>query len=235
MKRFLVRIVATEEYARNFAEGKIFMNSLGYYRALGIDQFGKGAYRGDVTEGLSGYISEGKFEVQIGDTKLAKTDLCGPLVYRRDSLLNLNALCLFSIMFPRTKKYTVHEIHEGFQIPRHMREFGDYVVIFCNPNEVIKRIAVAATAQGFELKHGAVRYNDDPDDIGILTADEVGLCKPGRYREQSEYRILVNQKSKDPTPLILDVGNLTDVVRYCTVDNFLTGLKVHIKSNPHPN
>lgn len=114
-----------------------------------------------------------------------------------------------------------------------MEEFGDYVVIVRDVNELANRIYKAAKKQEFCCSCGPVKYrelklNGGPVREGntmILKEEELYSIKPedGRrdafdkmssYAYQREWRAALCRGAKDTKAYTLEVGNLRDIVQW---------------------
>ena len=117
-----------------------------------------------------------------------------------------------------------------------MKDFGEYAIIVKNPKEFIRRIDNAINNQNYQYICGDVNYhpmtlNNKP--VNNKHSMTLGLDKPvlvkdflkrskkidydafdkcDYYKNQNEWRIVVNNGVADEQPLRINVGNLSDII-----------------------
>lgn len=107
--------------------------------------------------------------------------------------------------------YGVGHFHE--RIDPRCRELGQWVAVFTNGMEFVRRARAAAAALGHELAFKPVTYVPESHSgaMDIFTKTE-------GFRHQQEWRLV----SRDPVPdgrLVLTVGPLHDVARLVSFDS----------------
>lgn len=126
-----------------------------------------------------------------------------------------------------------------------MSAFGQFVVIVLDPEKFINRVINAAEAFGYGILDGPVSYHPltygDKKIVGgrfahIQVADSVCLGdtletigddrkydafdKWDKYRNQREWRIVINKHKTEDGPIRLDVGDMSDIVVKCDASEF---------------
>jgi hypothetical protein len=212
MKRpiyFFLKFCEKARYADDFIAGRLWMNPLGYFRAL-EDVASDG--RGDEHEGLVGWYQPSRLGIiQVGPVTIPPTDLAGPVIVQSRETDNANVLCLYEARAPFSP-ISAAELEEHLRIPARCRSMGKFVVLIHPPDAFIKRVIAAANAKGFTLSGGSVEYFDPDSFSGHV--DHVAFAKKRDYAWQREYRFVIERGVEKPEPFVLEVGSLRDL---CTV------------------
>ena len=97
-------------------------------------------------------------------------------------------------------------------IPEAVMKLGDFAVWIHQPHEFVKRVKAAADKLGGEMDCRFVDYSRRPPSLGLK---DVGLIfrKRKQYRYEREFRFSFESPQKVECPLILDVGDLSDIAK----------------------
>lgn len=232
----------TKEYAEQFMEGKLYLNSLGFFRAINkgasIDTQNK---QNDVFEG-SVPIKKDSLTNQVYSA-LGDIDkyLAYDPVFIFEEYKYFHLLCCSTIDFDQ-KGYTIIN-------SQMMTEFGNYHVLVYNRVAFQDRIVNAISQfPDFFYQCGKVRYHN-PTLYGTIKQPiqsislspqegfsyyEIGskrscirdcFDKSSSYSHQREWRLILYKNTWNINPFTLDVGDLSDIATLVTFDNLENKIK----------
>ena len=94
------------------------------------------------------------------------------------------------------------------RIPEPVMGLGDFAVIIHQPHFFMERVESAADELQVRLDCGFVDYSGRPPSLNT-----VGLiyCKRKRYKYEREFRFSFESQQKGEGPLVLDMGDLSDI------------------------
>lgn len=193
----------SEERIKSLQQGKIYMNTLAYYRRL---EEKTGDVRvGDSFEGMF-HVVEGKLifpdegEVIELNNELIKTSYSDGFVF-----------CLFGVKPSATNfEFTEDQIRE-------ITGFGDTALLIVDVPEFERRVVKAAKDAGFEIYKGFVRYYDEKTASGDMIISllsgmhNVAYWKRKMYEYQQEYRFFAYSESDKRDHLELEIGDISDI------------------------
>lgn len=227
MERYrLVKGFGRQEYREEFLDGRLYMNSLGYFWSNGNE-----AQR-DAAEGLSLEIEPMTLEalpiefrrVQMHCAQVCPSGFasCNILCFAMDTVKNINGLpCIETLGNPR--------------------ELGEYFIAIDDIDQFLKRVVCAVAAQGAEYIFSPVAYGPPAlapgRDLGnhiLLEMDEApgdaffpdglpGTCfgpfkKAVQYASQREWRIALYRGVAVATPYVFDIGDIRDIAHELQYD-----------------
>ena len=212
---FFVKLFEKECYANHFINGRIFINRLSHFKK---DE--KDTNRYDTLEGAN-YISPTELYINGKDIV---GDLNGPIIVKMDFLNFMHIFCL----------YTGHTNDFGDLVPEKFedaarylklsddcRKFGSHPVLITNGKEFIRRVKNAAESKGYRIVKGLVKYYDPmtvKGSFGDLYNIRALFMKRNKYSYQREYRFVIDTNVIDDKHIILDIGDIRDITKRCSVD-----------------
>jgi hypothetical protein len=144
----------------------------------------------------------------------------------------VNLLCLYAGTPGPFKTFTEAEVdafNQYMRIPDPRLAMGPHCVLVKNVTEFFRRFDAAVRQNEFELIRGPVSYFD-PKKFSRSVGRPM-FWKRDQFEWQREYRFAVGARSIEPTPLFLDVGDLTDICIVADTAAFNASLVVHL---PNP-
>jgi hypothetical protein len=117
--------------------------------------------------------------------------------------------------------------HQQMQVPGECAHLGAWAVVVQNVAAFQQRFATEIRRRGYGLTRGLVRYFDDRMFSG--TVEHPLFWKRRQFAWQREYRFAVRTRASEPSPLILNVGDLSDI---CSIFRFeeLPGISVKLRA-----
>ena len=216
---FLAKFFEKKEYADDFLQGKLFLNSLRYFKEIeGEDG------RGDKNEGaivhplddfiltLTGTDEE---TGEVSEVTLTKDDLAAPVSMHPRRYDHINLLCMYACHigdFQSISDDNINDFRKQLEIPEECVSLGEHAIIITNRQEFFHRISVAAEQGGYRRCGGLVTYYDP--EVGTPTTTlgiETVFHKRKEYEHQSEFRIAVDANLNEPTHLKLCIGEISDI------------------------
>ncbi len=245
---YLAKCVGCLDHARDLLKGRVYMNNPAYFRDLEERQAEK-AGRADSNEGS--YIYQGRhlsrmvISVNGQDRVIPPSDIVKVSTHANV----LDAWRVFSVFagYPRPgdpKVVTDESLARitTFPAQRLSCEFGDYTVLIHNIQPFLDRVQAYCVDSGYGLRTGFVTYID-PDRDSVTPARDNPLKpifhKYDIFAYQQEIRIAVLPTHEQESPLILDIGDISDIAAVvetgsirvnASVDN--DTLNVRIRTGP---
>lgn len=245
----LLKFISQKAFVDDFLNGSLYMNSLYYFwneyplteAALKKDEFIKNhpevnpdnvtipidyklsPAQADMFEGTIGFDTSSILKKDLGDYLLSDA------ILRAVGFQYCNTLCFYRL------DYNLEGIFIHYDIPN-MKDFGDYVAIIKDKNDLLRRVNEAAKKEGIDYLCGDVNYKGlklegRDTDVSqknhiVLKCDALFdlakfnlkskrdcLVKMDRYSWQKEWRIAVYRGVKDTTAYKLEIGNIRDIVK----------------------
>ena len=123
----------------------------------------------------------------------------------------------------------ISELKEQLEISdRCVADFGEHAVMITNGKEFFRRVNETIRRNGYRVSRGLVKYyrNIHP----ALESDLDGAFhKREKYSYQREYRIAIATGTVGQCPLVLDIGDITDITVYVRTQDINKGLQIHSK------
>ena len=211
---FLVKFFDNEVYARDFVNGRIYANTLATFKVLeGIDDSG----RADRHEGTIAWLQPGQGRLRINGMDITD-DLAGPTQLQKNWLNHLHVFCLHavhsgSLDMANVSNENIEELRKQFIIPDECRALGKHAVVINDVPEFVRRMEAAAQANSYRMARGLVRYYDPESFHGNFRDVESIFHKQDRHSYQREFRFVVDSGFVSDSPLILEIGDLSDITR----------------------
>lgn len=208
---FFLRVFENEQYMNDFLDGKIYMNRLSYFPSLEGDEEDN---RADPREGLAAIWQPKDVTIEVNGRVL--TSIAGPIESRQIKNKYLHLFCLFTgatseshLLNPADN---IQAMQADFNVPEKCTKLGEYYVVIHNTKKFIDRMVAAIRKAGYgdSAKAGMVTYYD-PEIFTGEFGDRAAFYKTKNLSHQKEYRFVVDTKTEDEAPLILDIGEIRDI------------------------
>lgn len=226
---FFVKVFENTKYMEDFLDGKLFMNTLAYFRTV---EDNEDANRGDKYEAVIGWHQPSQISIKINDYEIK--DLASPVCIQMSHHEKINLFCLYAAHsgdFDSVTKETLHLLEEQMRIHEDCEKLGSHAVIVTNASLFIERVRDAVQEKGFQGSAGLVEYYD-PDIFSGQFSDRDSIFRKRReYSHQSEYRFALKAENEDVGPIILDVGTLRDIAHPCDVSDINNNLELRLPGN----
>lgn len=226
---FFVKVFDKKEYAEDFIKGKLFSNRLSFFRKYKED---KSANRGDKHEGVVDWHQPDQIRIEINGRVI--TDLAGPVMTRMNWQDHLNVFCIYaahSVDFEEISEETIEDFKKQISIPEEFENLGEYAVIITNVNKFIERVKAAVSSKNYGLNAGLVEYYDPTSFNGSFSEVESIFRKRDEYKHQKEYRFSFDTGVAGTDPLILNIGDISDITMQCKVSEINAQLEVKLLSD----
>lgn len=262
MNYMLLKFISNEKFLNDFLNGSLFMNTLYYYwNQYSIDKaqvrrerdlrnnpdLDPENYAVPIVDGPGPGVMD-LFEGTVSTEQLSDSDLPNMLkdhaqtdaIYRSVGMGYCNTLCFFKMDYEILESgdlgmlgmLGIHGIPVKYYLGD-MHEFGDYVVIVDDLDELVRRIHKAVRDRGYKYSCGPVRYRklmrngkgpllghyivlkeENLHDIGNMKSKRDAFVKMDKYEYQHEWRTILYRGVKDKEPYRLEVGDLRDIVHW---------------------
>jgi hypothetical protein len=211
---FYLKFCEREQYARDFVEGRLWMNPLEYFKKLENADASDG--RRDPYEAADAWYQPSQLgSVTYGDIEIPATDLAGPVVVQAAHLDTINLLSLYagtSGKFDKISVDTFQAFKAHMQVPERCLTMGSFAVFVHHVRDFTCRIIKTVRRENFALEAGPVTYFDSTRFSGTL--EKPAFSKRDDFAWQREHRFALDRNVSSPEPYVLDVGSLADI---CTI------------------
>lgn len=196
------------KFAKSFRNGTVYMNSMDYFRRMEGDQ----KLRSDLLEGTHSIIAKDDF-----DEALPKL---GMIFSQNEKDAIIEGMPLISEELKYYNIFSMYHLNCDFStghiepIDNRINDFGDTFVLIFNFKEFQRRILCELDKDKYQCKYnvlgfggGKVEYYDWDS-----PTQELGpLKKLNMYSWQKEYRLIAEPVEFTLEPLILNIGNISDI------------------------
>jgi len=220
---FLTKVFDSEGYAEDFISGNIFANRLSYFRELEEEESGN---RSDKHEGIVNWYQPDQIKIELNGRVL--TDIAGPASIKMHWHNHINVFCIYaahSEELERISEETLDVFKKQLQIPEECLKLGECAVLVTSVPQFIDRIKKAVMDKSYGMTAGLVEYYDPDTFHGTFSETESIFRKQNEYKHQKEYRFAFDTGLEGDDPLILNIGNISDIAVKCKVsdvNNYLT-------------
>ena len=220
---FLVKFFETREYANGFMSGRLYANRLSYFKK--IEDAGD-THRGDKYEGTVVWGQPGRIQIEINGHDMSN-DLAGPASLSLNRLDHFNVVCFYAGYIRNySPTLTEDEIKNQLIIPRKCEEFGQYAVVIKDNAEFFNRVKRATNAKNYREMHGLVKYYDPDTFHGHFPGISGAFRKQEKFSYEQEYRIVIETGIAGSCPLVLDVGDISDITMLSNIQEINQNLQV---------
>ena len=222
-----VKFFEAECYAKDFLSGKLYMNSIQGFKKW-TDTAGE--LRGDPFEGIIALYQPTKIEdIKLGDYIIPGSELATPIVMHGNDLLKENVFCMYSLNssgHDSVSSETLNQFRRTIELHESCFGLGKHCVAILDAQKFLERCTAAATELKLDTRMDLVRYFDEKDFHGFLDPNFHGFQKRIKFQDQREYRIKIDFKNVSPEARILEVGDLSDIARLTTPEEFNSALEI---------
>ena len=231
----LLKIVCCEKYAEDFLNGKLYCNTVRYFRGNESED-SKGNKRYDKFEGAA-FLPPSTFRItarypdeggRVESHTIPAEDLAGPITVMPDLIADLNVFCMFAWSAPKVGESAVRIDLESQLggVENCVDDFGPHTVVVKDVTEFLRRVDLAAQQDSRVLKdfRGPVRYvKPETQPTDPFT---VPLFKQERFSHQKEYRFVFHTNLEPARPLELRIGDIRDIAFRMSTENIYESVKV---------
>lgn len=224
---FLVKIFDEKKHALDFMQGKMFVNRLSYFRRLDEDQK---ANRGDKHEGVVSWVQPENANLRINGRLI--TDLAGPISIQMNWHDHLNVYCMYaghSGEFESITKENLSDFKKHLEMPEDCLKLGKYAVVVTQYTTFINRVSDAVRSNNYGINAQLVEYYDPDTFTGSFSEFDAVFKKRNEFSHQKEFRFAFDTGVSGNDPLILDIGNISDITTLCNVEELNKLLSIEIK------
>lgn len=226
----LVKLFDRLEFAEAFRAGKLLLRKVRYFRRY---RDANGALRGDAFEGIGGLIPPIMIgSITIGTEEIKGSDLVAPLQIFPEREQAYSVLCFYAITnagFEASEFASFDDMKTAVQLRQECFELGSHVVTVMQAETFVQRVGEALKRAGLGYSRRLVKYFDPTTFSGFFPVAEVPFQKPSIYAHQREYRFAVHTTEEHSCPLVLDVGDLSDITLLLSTAEFNSQLSIHPK------
>jgi hypothetical protein len=219
------------EHLETLLDGNLRFRDLQYYTNI---ETSKEPWH-DPHEGVAGVLQSKDYEMYITDEMGKETKISlqqkGQIIIRENNP-RLRVMCFHAIHagdlsnIPLEWK-NVDKYVEELRITQEMVKFEDYVWVITNFSEFKKRLLSAVVASDCILRGGTlVRYIDFSSSNGEIEERFIGFVKSNKYKNEREFRIILEVEQGSVDPFYLQLGNLDDISKIMSIDSFNRTLKI---------
>jgi len=209
MGNYLLKFFEKEQYLNDFLNGKLYMNTLKYFKenqSLDIARLDKFETIVEHKKSNFNAIQIGKASFERNKGELAG----GSTILTTKNYDFCNILCLYSLW--------KNTDNEHIEMDTRNKIFGNYCIVITNVSEFLKRIIAATNRENFVCYHAGINYISK-NQIIIIEEEKIPFTKFDSFSYQREFRIAINTQRNIDEPYILDIGEIRDIIKITTFDN----------------
>ena len=229
---FFVKFFDDEKYVNDFISGKLFANRLSYFKNIEKDEY---VSRGDRHEGVVNWLQPDRVRLAI-DGQDITGDLAGPVGVQMNWLGHLNVFCIYAAHsgdFRGLSSENIGDFKKQLMISEDCLKLGKYAVVITNVSKFIGRIETAAKARSYRVCRGLVEYYNPETFHGSFSGKEAIFMKRDEYSYQKEYRLAIDTGVQGNNPIILDIGDITDISMPSNVVDINKNLEIRLHIKEH--
>jgi hypothetical protein len=229
-----VKLFENREYAEDFVNGKLFMNTIRSFKEYKDES---GELRGDEYEGIVALYQPDKLgEIRFGEHVVPTSDLAAPTVVHEDHLLSHNVFCIYSLNsrgHDSVSAETLSDFKRTLELHDSCFGLGKFCVVILNASQFIERCKSAIEKLNLSGNLGLVDYFNEHEFHGNMSEDKLGYQKRSLFSHQREYRVKIDTNRPEPSPYILEVGDLSDIAVITTPKEFNAQLEFKLTDGSH--
>lgn len=216
---YLAKIFKEKEYLEDFLDGKLYMNCLGFFKKVE----GSSSNQFDNKEAIKSYLQPNgvKLELIFNDKSISlnEANLSAPILLQYSIFNNLKIICFY------TFSGESNDFNQGAKdakiSPKIVNDFGNDLVLITNTGEFINRVKKALNKREEIIRYEGRKVDYFPEDFhGDFADKDIPFKKHIDFIYQNEFRIVLETIDHDDNPLILQVGDLRDICRCYSVEEF---------------
>jgi len=219
---YFIKFFQREKWADEFIKGRLYLNRLSHFKK--IEALYQDDARIDINEAVAMWWQPRGFHMTVsnpvfGKIEITERDIAAPTSMSYEYHNHFHVLCLHAIYTCgfecidskfHISEGQVDEIHRQIRIDPRCFRFGRFaVIIMARP--FIEMITSGLHRQERKLVRDLVHYYDDETFNGEISRKQILFCKQKRFAYQREYRIAVVPRLWGNDPLIVDVGDLSQI------------------------
>ena len=216
---FLAKFFEKQKYADDFLRGKLFANTISYFKELESDD-GKGDnLEGAIVSRLDdGIITLVATIEETGETReqiLTGGDLAAPFVMSPKWFDHIKVLCMYADYcgdFRDISDDNFSDLKKHIKISKECIKLGRHAIVITNTLELLRRVEVSASQRGYKIRHGLVTYYDPKVGTPVTRRPEDTMFfKRKEFEYQSEYRLAIDTGTQNSCAITLDIGDISDI------------------------
>ena len=209
---FFVKFFECSRHASEFINGKIYCNTVKWFKKIEGDDI---SGRADRNEGTVGWFQPELGSLTINGMDITN-DLAGPIQFQRRWLDYLNLYCMHAVhpgqLDPTTiSNENIEVLRRQLLVPEACSDFGKYAVVVKDVPGFVRRMKSAAQKKNYKMAYASVKYYDPNAFHGQFRDVESLFRKQCKFGYQREFRFVVDSGVARNTPLIIDIGNISGI------------------------
>ncbi|WP_047647780.1 hypothetical protein [Enterobacter asburiae] len=235
---FFVKVFSKEEYRNDFLKGKIFMNTIKFFKEFEDAHDGN---VGDKHEAVGGWFQPKGMRIVIKPEGaepiiITEEDLGGPVIVRMNRHDAINVFCITLLhshgvgIDEQVDEETFEKLKSYFTVPDDLANLGEYAVVIPKIPPFLDKIRNAAGAlitdkQALSFRAEKVNYYDKNSSLTLTNPDDAVFYKQSDYEHQSEFRFCLDRGRDVAEPFILEVGDLDGIALPCLTNEINSFIK----------
>jgi hypothetical protein len=218
---YFIKFFKEEVHADQFIRGTLYLNRLSFFRSIEEDDNCTDG-RQDKTEALAIWLQPHDLVIEVkmpgvGEAKITKDDLAGPVSISYDHHDNFHIYCLYAVQTTgfgsiggklELTESEAAELQKQVAIDERCFKFWPFAVIV-PADRFLSHVREPLQGTGHRVRGKLVEYYDDETFHGEITADEIPFKKQKRFSFQKEFRICVDTNTAGTDPLLIDIGEIS--------------------------
>lgn len=235
----LLKIFSKEEYKNDFLAGKIYMNTIQYFRDFEDSLDGNVA---DKHEAIHGWLQPGEFKLMIGAEgdmrEIDQDSLSSPVTISLNAHMHANIFCMthlhsHEIDMDNLNRGDLDKLKEFFTLPEDVINLGKYAVVIHEPSIFLSKFRNKAQElynngkiSWYQSKQ--VNYYDEVNKSLVLESEmDAPFYKQSKFSHQNEYRFLIMRENGLNEALTIDIGDIRSICSEIATEDFNDLIEFH--------
>ena len=240
----VLKMFQSQEYANNFMSGKLFANTLSYYKQeeKQRNQFDphEGTYRYPVNDAILTFTTKQETFNITPDNGLLSFSMMPNFIAR------VNVFCMYTLRVhpdelpnPNDLPDSLTEYTHHFSIdPICQKDFGEHLVVVTNPKAFSNRLENTLSKmldrreiRRYQAKEVTYSEFNIPSDYAASStySIEPAFTKRPKFAHEKETRIVIDFNDNHNKSRVIDIGNISDITQYVKTSEFVSKAVIPIQ------
>ncbi len=212
---FFIKFFKKKQYIEDFVRGKIFANRLSEFKKI---ESSDSSGRMDPNEGTVAWLQPNNTCMILNGFEIPSNDLAAPVSVQKNWLNHINVFCIHAVhtgdlRLKNLSKSGIEAFRQRLLVPDECLDLGEYAVVVQNVSKFLRRMDTSAKAKGYLYGRQLVGYYSSETSHVCFRDPEAVFQKQSKYSFQREYRFAIWDRSRGVNPIILDIGDISDITR----------------------
>lgn len=235
---YLIKFFKREEYADQFINGLLYLNTLSYFQKLEQAEIDG---RSDENEAVAVWLQ--KASIQFEDhpeLDISSENLAKPISISFEYHSKLHVFCMTAMHTGEFEcvngliaysEGDADKLKKQLEIHEDCLSFGQFAVVV-NAGEFVRRAKNAVESRGYVFNSTLVDYFEPESFDGRFAWSKIPFTKARKFSYQKEYRIVVDTRTNGIDPINIEIGDIRDIAVKMRAAEINTSFKIALGVSP---